>query len=64
MRSLYSVRLLIEFCDTLGYRLAEEFFWFNPAKLPSPIEWIIARGVGRLRRVEQGQVPEASRVQP
>lgn len=43
VRSLYNFRVLIEFCDTLGYRLAEEFFWYNPAKLPSPIEWVNKR---------------------
>ncbi len=43
VRSLYNYRVLIEFCDTLGYRLAEEFFWYNPAKLPSPIEWVNKR---------------------
>src|SRR5579883_960145 len=37
VRALYPYRVLIEFCDRLGYRLAEEFFWHNPAKLPSPI---------------------------
>lgn len=40
VRSLYSFRVLLDFCDNLGYRLAEEFYWFNPAKLPSPIEWV------------------------
>lgn len=45
VRSLYNYRVLIEFCDTLGYRLAEEFFWFNPAKLPSPIEWVNKRKI-------------------
>jgi site-specific DNA-methyltransferase (cytosine-N4-specific) len=40
VRSLYNYRVLLDFCDNLGYRLAEEFFWFNPAKLPSPIEWV------------------------
>jgi site-specific DNA-methyltransferase (cytosine-N4-specific) len=43
VRSLYNFRVLIEFCDTLGYHLAQEFFWFNPAKLPSPIEWVNKR---------------------
>jgi DNA modification methylase len=43
VRSLYNFRVLIAFCDELGYRLAEEFFWFNPAKLPSPIEWVNKR---------------------
>jgi DNA modification methylase len=43
VRSLYNYRVLIEFCDKLGYHLAEEFFWHNPAKLPSPIEWVNKR---------------------
>ncbi|MBI4602323.1 MAG: site-specific DNA-methyltransferase [Planctomycetes bacterium] len=45
VRSLYNFRVLLEFCDTLGYHLAEEFFWYNPAKLPSPIEWVNKRKV-------------------
>ncbi len=45
VRSLYNYRVLIEFCDALGYRLAEEFFWYNPAKLPSPIEWVNKRKI-------------------
>ena len=43
VRSLYNYRVLIEWCDQLGYRLAEEFFWHTPAKLPSPIEWVNKR---------------------
>jgi site-specific DNA-methyltransferase (cytosine-N4-specific) len=45
VRSLYNFRVLLEFCDTLGYELAEEFFWYNPAKLPSPIEWVNKRKI-------------------
>jgi site-specific DNA-methyltransferase (cytosine-N4-specific) len=43
VRSLYNFRVLLDFCDRLGYYLAEEFFWYNPAKLPSPIEWVNKR---------------------
>ena len=43
VRSLYNYRVLIRFCDEFGFRLAEEFFWYNPAKLPSPIEWVNKR---------------------
>ena len=43
IRSLYNYRLLIRLCDELDFRLAEEFFWYNPAKLPSPIEWVNKR---------------------
>ena len=45
VRSLYNYRVLIHFCDILGYNLAEEFFWNNPAKLPSPIEWVNKRKI-------------------
>jgi DNA modification methylase len=42
-RSLYNFRVLLEFCDDLGFFLAEDFYWFNPSKLPSPIEWVNKR---------------------
>ena len=44
-RSLYNFRVLIAFCDTLGFHLAEDFYWYNPAKLPSPIEWVNKRKI-------------------
>ena len=45
VRSLYNYRVLIRMCDDLGWNLAEEFFWFNPSKLPSPIEWVNKRKI-------------------
>jgi site-specific DNA-methyltransferase (cytosine-N4-specific) len=45
VRSLYNYRVLLRLCDELDFRLAEEFFWHNPAKLPSPIEWVDKRKV-------------------
>jgi site-specific DNA-methyltransferase (cytosine-N4-specific) len=45
VRSLYNFRVLLDFCDHLKYNLAEEFFWYNPAKLPSPIEWVNKRKI-------------------
>ena len=45
VRSLHNYRLLIRMCDELGWNLAEEFFWFNPSKLPSPIEWVNKRKI-------------------
>lgn len=44
-RSLYPFRVLLKFCDELGYTLAEDFYWFNPSKLPSPIEWVNKRKI-------------------
>lgn len=45
IRSLYNYRILIRLCDELNFSLAEEFFWHNPAKLPSPIEWVNKRKI-------------------
>jgi site-specific DNA-methyltransferase (cytosine-N4-specific) len=45
VRSLYNYRILLRLCDELEFRLAEEFFWYNPAKLPSPIEWVNKRKI-------------------
>lgn len=45
VRSLYQYRVLLCLCDELGFHLAEEFFWHNPSKLPSPIEWVNKRKI-------------------
>jgi DNA modification methylase len=45
VRSLYNFRLPIRFCDELGFFLAEDFYWYNPSKLPSPIEWVNKRKI-------------------
>lgn len=44
-RSLYHYKLLIALCEELGYHLAQECFWFNPAKLPAPAEWVNVRRI-------------------
>lgn len=44
-RSLYNFRIPIRFCDDLGFVLAEDFYWHNPSKLPSPIEWVNKRKI-------------------
>ncbi len=44
-RSLYNFRVLLTLCDNVGFHLAEDFYWFNPAKLPSPIEWVNKRKI-------------------
>lgn len=45
VRTLYNYKVLIKFCEELGFSLAEEFFWYNPSKLPSPIEWVNKRKI-------------------
>lgn len=44
-RSLYHFKLLIELVETVGFHLAQECFWFNPAKMPVPAEWVTVRRV-------------------
>jgi site-specific DNA-methyltransferase (cytosine-N4-specific) len=42
-RSIYQYKLLVELVETLGFHLAQEFYWYNPAKLPMPAEWVTVR---------------------
>jgi site-specific DNA-methyltransferase (cytosine-N4-specific) len=42
-RSLYHFKVLLMLCEDLGFRLAQECFWHNPAKLPAPAEWVNVR---------------------
>lgn len=44
-RSLYHFRLLIHLCDQIGFSLCQEFFWYNPAKMPAPAEWVNVRRI-------------------
>lgn len=45
VRSLYHFRLLVELCDNTGFNLCQEFFWYNPAKMPAPAEWVNVRRI-------------------
>lgn len=44
-RSLYHFELAIMLCREFGFYLAQEFFWWNPSKLPSPAEWVTVRRI-------------------
>lgn len=44
-RSLYHFRLLLALCDEIGFHLCQEFFWYNPAKMPAPAEWVNVRRI-------------------
>lgn len=48
IRSLYIYQLIIDLCKSveeggLGFQLAQELYWYNPAKLPTPAEWVTIR---------------------
>lgn len=44
-RSLYHFKLLVELVERIGFKLAQECFWFNPAKMPMPAEWVTVRRI-------------------
>lgn len=40
-RSLYHFELLLKLCSPGSlFRLAQEFYWYNPAKMPAPAQWV------------------------
>ena len=48
VRSLYHFELVVHLCRSpkkggLGFYLAQEIYWYNPAKLPTPAEWVTVR---------------------
>lgn len=50
VRSLYHFKLLIMLCEEYDFHLAQEFYWWNPSKLPTPAEWVNVRRI----RVKDG----------
>ncbi len=50
-RSLYHYEFLLRLCKPIeeggefGFFLAQELYWYNPAKLPTPAEWVTVRRI-------------------
>ncbi len=44
-RSIYHFKLLIGLVEEIGLHLAQECFWYNPAKMPVPAEWVTVRRI-------------------
>jgi site-specific DNA-methyltransferase (cytosine-N4-specific) len=44
-RSLYHFKVLLALVENVGFHLAQECFWFNPAKMPMPAEWVTVRRI-------------------
>jgi DNA modification methylase len=47
-RTLYHYELILKLCKPTGeggrgFYLAQELYWYNPAKLPTPVEWVTVR---------------------
>jgi site-specific DNA-methyltransferase (cytosine-N4-specific) len=40
-RSLYQYELILRLCQR--FHLAQDFYWYNPSRLPTPAEWVTIR---------------------
>ncbi|BAY32246.1 DNA methylase N-4/N-6 [Nostoc carneum NIES-2107] len=45
VRSIYQYELLVRLCKEIGFFLAQEFYHYNPARLPTPAEWVTIRRI-------------------
>jgi DNA modification methylase len=52
-QSLYQESVLLRLVNELGYSLLQRLYWRNPAKLPSPAEWVTVRRVRVTPAIEQ-----------
>lgn len=44
-KSVYHYKLLLSLIEKIELNLAQEFYWYNPAKLPMPAEWVSVRRI-------------------
>ncbi|MBD0373115.1 MAG: site-specific DNA-methyltransferase [Pyrinomonadaceae bacterium] len=42
-RSIYQFEVLVHLCRELNFILAQEFYHYNPSRLPAPAEWVNVR---------------------
>lgn len=42
-KSLYQFELLTMLCEEFGFYLAQDFYWWNPSRMPAPAEWVNVR---------------------
>lgn len=42
-KSLYQFELLTMLCREYGFHLAQDFYWWNPCRMPAPAEWVNVR---------------------
>lgn len=45
VRSIYMFELLVRLVKETGFYLAQEFYHYNPARLPAPAEWVNVRRI-------------------
>lgn len=66
VRSLYHFELLTDLASSKGpFHLAQDFYWYNPAKLPTPAQWVtierirVTDAVNHVWWLSKGERPKA-----
>jgi len=66
IRSLYHFELLTQLAGDAGpFNLAQDFYWYNPAKLPTPAQWVtierirVKDAVNHVWWLSKGERPKA-----
>lgn len=45
VRTIYQFELLVRLCKEIGFFLAQDFYHYNPSRLPAPAEWVTVRRI-------------------
>jgi site-specific DNA-methyltransferase (cytosine-N4-specific) len=45
VKNLYQFKLLLALCERLSFHLAQDIYWYNKAKLPTPAQWVAVKRV-------------------
>jgi DNA modification methylase len=45
IRAIYQFELLVKLCKEIGFFLAQDFYHYNPSRLPAPAEWVNIRRI-------------------
>ena len=45
IKSIYQYKMLVMIVEECGLNLVQDYFWWNPAKLPTPAEWVTVRRI-------------------
>lgn len=40
VKNIYNFKLLVEMVETVGFYLAQDHYWWNPSRLPTPAQWV------------------------
>lgn len=66
VRSLYEMKLCLAMAEKLDFHLAQDFYWWNPNKLPTPACWVtvnrerVKDAINRVYWFSKSEHPKAS----